>query len=449
MKKLVVLGGGESGVGAALLAGQRGWRVFLSDKGRLKDEYRRELQDGGVDFEEGGHTIERIMDADEVVKSPGIPDKAELIMALKQKGTPVISEIEFASRYTSAKKICVTGSNGKTTTTLLIHHILTNAGINAELAGNVGTSMARRIASGSHPDWYVIELSSFQLDGMYKFKADVAVLMNITPDHLDRYEYKFENYVNSKFRILQNQTSADFFIYCDDDAVIAQTLQEKMDMACRLPFSLNHPVTQGGWLKGESLMVSLGNQSLSVAVDQLPIKGRHNQYNVMAASLAASVLQIHPQLIQDGLFSFKGVEHRLEPAGVVRGVTYINDSKATNVDSAWYALECMTQPVVWIAGGTDKGNDYSALFELAKQKVKALVCMGKDNSKLLASFEGVVPDIVETHSMDDAVRTATELTQAGDVVLLSPCCASFDLFNNYEHRGELFKACVHNLSVEQ
>ena len=445
MKKLVVLGGGESGVGTALLASQKGWIVFLSDKGILKDAYRQELKEGGIDFEEGGHTLAKILDAHEVVKSPGIPDKAELVVALKQKGIPVISEIEFASRYTTAKKICITGSNGKTTTTLLIHHILKHAGINAELAGNVGTSMARRIASGVQPDWYVIELSSFQLDGMFRFKADVAVLTNITPDHLDRYDYKFENYISSKFRIVQNQTATDCFIYCDDDAVIASYLPEVDRKALSLPFSLNHPIAQGAWLDGESLKVCVGDDCLSVDSALLPIKGRHNQYNAMAASLAVSVLKLNPKTILEGLYSFKSVEHRLEPCGIVHGVSYINDSKATNVDSAWYALECMTQPVVWIAGGTDKGNDYSRLNELVRQKVKTLICLGKDNSKLLASFRGVAPQIVETFSMEDAVRTASERSQPGDVVLFSPCCASFDLFNNYEHRGDLFKACVHNL----
>ncbi len=445
MKKLVVLGGGESGVGTALLARQKGWDVFLSDKGMLKDEYRQELVEAGISFEEGAHSIERIMEADEVVKSPGIPDKVELVVALKQKGIPVLSEIEFAARYTSAKKICITGSNGKTTTTLLIHHILRQAGIKAELAGNVGTSMARRIASGTDPDWYVVELSSFQLDGMYRFKADIAVLTNITPDHLDRYDYQFENYIRSKFRILQNQTAADFFIYCDDDAVTLKALLETHCEARQLPFSLNHQLAQGGSLEGGVLTLAVENRTVSVPVDRLPIKGRHNQYNVMAASLVALLLKLDQEVILQGLYSFKGVEHRLEPVGTVRGVDYINDSKATNVDSAWYALECMTQPVVWIAGGTDKGNDYSTLYGLAGQKVKALVCLGKDNSKLLASFEGKVPHIVETSSMADAVQVASGLAQPGDVVLLSPCCASFDLFNNYEHRGELFKSCVHSL----
>lgn len=445
MKKLVVLGGGESGVGTALLARQKGWLVFLSDKGMLKEAYRQELLEAGISFEEGGHSIEKIMDADEVVKSPGIPDKVELVVALRQKGIPVISEIEFAARYTSARKICITGSNGKTTTTLLIHHILKQAGINAELAGNVGTSMARRIASGSHPDWYVIELSSFQLDGMFDFKADIAVLTNITPDHLDRYDYQFENYIRSKFRILQNQTAADYFIYCGDDAVTVKALGETTCQARQLPFSLNHIEVQGACLKDGALNIRVDDQLLVVDVERLPIKGRHNQYNAMAASLVASILKLDPDSVLSGLYSFKGVEHRLEPVATVRGVSYVNDSKATNVDSAWYALECMTQPVVWIAGGTDKGNDYSTLFELVRHKVKALVCLGKDNSKLVASFGGVAPTIVETASMADAVQAASELASAGDVVLLSPCCASFDLFNNYEHRGDLFKACVHNL----
>lgn len=445
MKKLVVLGGGESGVGTALLAKQRGWDVFLSDKGMLKDAYRKELHEAGIHFEEGQHTASLVLEADEVVKSPGIPDKVELVVALKKKGVPVISEIEFASRYTQARKICITGSNGKTTTTLLVHHILTNAGIRAELAGNVGTSMARRIAAGGTPDFYVIELSSFQLDGMYDFKADIAVLTNITPDHLDRYDYQFGNYIRSKFRILQNQTADDYFIYCADDAVTVQSLATNQGDARQLPFSLNREVGQGACLKGNALSIVVDDNAFDVGVEQLPIKGRHNQYNAMAASLVATVLGIAPANILDGLCKFKAVEHRLETVSTIRGVTYINDSKATNVDSAWYALECMTQPVVWIAGGTDKGNDYSTLYGLVQQKVKALVCLGKDNSKLKAAFDSMVPAMVETSSMEDAVEAARGFASEGDVVLLSPCCASFDLFNNYEHRGQLFKTCVLNV----
>lgn len=445
MKKLVILGGGESGVGTALLAKQKGWNVFLSDKGMLKDNYLAELIGSGISFEEGGHTPERILDADEVVKSPGIPDKVELVATLKKNGVPVISEIEFAGRYTSSKKICITGSNGKTTTTLLIHHILTNAGIDAQLAGNVGTSMARRIASGDHPQWFVIELSSFQLDGMFDFKADIAVLTNITPDHLDRYDYKFENYIKSKFRILQNQTPDDCFIYCCDDAVSVKEFETRTHSASILPFSLDKQLSTGSWMKDGVIHCSTSSQTLEFDASMLPIKGRHNAYNAMAAALATIVAGAANQSIIDGLKSFKGVEHRLEKVADINGVTYINDSKATNVNSAWYALESMTRPVVWIAGGTDKGNDYSELFDLVRQKVKMLVCMGVDNKKLEESFGSIVPKLVQTSSMEDAVKAASEEASSGDVVLLSPCCASFDLFKNYEHRGELFKMCVEKL----
>ena len=445
MKRIVILGAGESGAGAAVLAKKEGFDVFVSDMSEIKTQYKSMLNEYGIVWEEKQHTESLILNADEVIKSPGIPDKAPIIKKLLAQKTSVISEIEFAGRYTNAKMICITGSNGKTTTTMLVYHILRQAGIKAELAGNVGTSMARRIASGTDPDWYVVELSSFQLDGMFRFKADIAVLTNITPDHLDRYDYQFENYIRSKFRILQNQTAADYFIYCHDDAVTMKALLETHCEARQLPFSLNHQLAQGGSLEGGVLTLAVENRTVSVPVDRLPIKGRHNQYNVMAASLVALLLKLDQEAILQGLYSFKGVEHRLEPVGTVGGVDYINDSKATNVDSAWYALECMTRPVVWIAGGTDKGNDYSTLYGLAGQKVKALVCLGKDNSKLLASFEGKVPHIVETSSMADAVQVASGLAQPGDVVLLSPCCASFDLFNNYEHRGELFKSCVHSL----
>ncbi len=445
MKKLVVLGGGESGVGTALLAKLKGWEVFLSDKGALKDRYRDELGTAGISFEEGRHTMELLLDADEVVKSPGIPDNTPLVVEFRRRNIPVVSEIEFAARYTSSKKICITGSNGKTTTTLLIHHILKNAGVDAELAGNVGISMARRIAGGTQPDWYVIELSSFQLDGMYNFKADVAVLTNITPDHLDRYEYKFDNYINSKFRILQNQDSDDCFIYCSDDPVTARELVWRNTSAMMLPFSISRQLTAGAWLKNGVLHCVAGPQTVTMDVAALPIKGRHNTYNAMAASLAAMMAGVESRLITDGLLSFKGVEHRLEPVAEIDGVEYVNDSKATNVNSAWYALDSMTHPVVWIAGGTDKGNDYSELYDVVREKVKVLICMGLDNEKLVKSFGDIVPRIVQTHSMADAVNAASESASAGDVVLLSPCCASFDLFENYEHRGREFKLYVEKL----
>lgn len=445
MNNLVILGGGESGVGTALLAQMKGYNVFLSDKGSLKPQHRNELVAAGIDFEEGEHTEEKILAATEVVKSPGIPEKAPIIKALRAKGVHIISEIEFAARYTKARKICITGANGKTTTTLLTHHILTSAGIKAELAGNVGISLARQIVSGNEPDWYVIELSSFQLDGMYDFKADIAILCNITPDHLDRYEYKYENYIKSKFRILQNQTSSDYFICDIDDPTTAQWLPQFDVKANVLTVSQERAVDQGAYAADGHLKVIFNNEVMDMLIDELPIKGRHNVYNAMQAATAASILNIKNDMIRRSMMSFKGVEHRLEHVLDIRGVEYINDSKATNVNSAWFALECMTRPVVWIAGGTDKGNDYSELFDLVKAKVKAIVCLGVDNAKLLASFSDKVPVITEAKSMEECLKKCYDLSEKGDVVLLSPCCASFDLFKSYEHRGELFKECVRKL----
>jgi UDP-N-acetylmuramoylalanine--D-glutamate ligase len=445
MKRLVILGAGESGVGAALLGLREGYEVFVSDKSSIKPEYRDELNRAGVDYEEGTHTESLILNASEVVKSPGIPDTAPLVQQLKALNIPVISEIEFAARYTTAKKICITGSNGKTTTTLLLYHILQNEGLNVGLAGNVGTSLARQVATGSERDWYVIELSSFQLDGMFEFKAEIAILMNITPDHLDRYQYQMQNYVDSKFRIIQNQTADDFFIYCADDEVIARELESRSIHAVKLPFSLEQKVIEGACLNDNQILVTVNNDSMSIFFQELALQGRHNAYNSMAAATAAKVAQIRKETIRQSLSSFKGVEHRLEKVLSVRAMEFINDSKATNVNSTWYALECMNKPVIWIAGGVDKGNDYTALYSLVDSKVKVLICLGKDNAKLKASFNGLVPLILEASSMEEAVGMAYECGDKGDVVLLSPACASFDLFQNYEDRGKQFKDCVRNL----
>lgn len=445
MNRLVILGAGESGTGAALLAHQKGFDVFVSDMGVIQPQYCAELDAAGIAYEQEQHTQALILNADEVIKSPGIPDKAPLIKALHAQGTPVISEIEFAGRYTQAKKICITGSNGKTTTTLLTYHLLQGAGIKVSLAGNVGTSLARQVALGNEPDWYVIELSSFQLDGMFDFKAEVAVLTNITPDHLDRYEYNMQNYVDSKFRIVQNMTPADYFIYCADDEIIEAEMKHSNIQATCLPFSFTHKVDEGAYVDHDQFHVNYKNHLMSIMFKELALQGRHNIYNSMAASIAAQIASIRKEVIKQCLMSFEGVEHRLEKVLTVRAVEYINDSKATNVNSTWYALECMTKPTIWIAGGVDKGNDYSTLLPLAKDKVKVLICMGTDNEKLKQSFGGVVPLVIETSSMKETLEQAYKLADKGDVVLLSPACASFDLFKNYEDRGRQFKEGVRDL----
>lgn len=441
--KLVILGGGESGVGAALLGRKLGYDVFLSDKGTLAESYRRILSEQGFNFEEGHHTEERIFAADLVVKSPGIPDTVPMIVKLREQGTEVISEIEFAGRHTSAKMICITGSNGKTTTTLLTHHILTHAGVDAGLAGNVGRSLAAQVAEDAH-GVYVVELSSFQLDGMFRFRADVAVLTNITPDHLDRYDHKFENYIDSKFRILNNMRPADLFIFGADSEAVQnklKTLQVAPEMA---GFTSGGEVANGAWMEGNSVVVRLGDRTFAIDKNEISIKGRHNVYNAMAAILACLRMGLSAEAIAEGLRTFPQVEHRLETVAVKDGVTYINDSKATNVDSAWYALDSMTTPVVWIAGGTDKGNDYSVLFDLVREKVKVLICMGLDNAKLKRDFSPLC-EVVDTDNLADAMAAARRYAVSGDTVLLSPCCASFDLFKNYENRGELFKDAVRRL----
>lgn len=443
-EKLVILGAGESGVGSAILAQQKGFDVLVSDSGRVKEKYRQTLADYGIELEEGQHSEAPILEADLVIKSPGIPDSAPLIVALRKKGVPVISEIEFAGRYTSAKTICITGSNGKTTTTLLTYHILKNAGLNVGLAGNVGKSFARQVAEESF-DIYVLELSSFQLDGMYDFRANVAILMNITPDHLDRYGYKMQNYVDSKFRIIQNQTTDDYFVYCSDDEVITQELQKRQIVAKQIPFGIGVPEAPGAGIIDDRFIINFYQNQFSMSILDLALQGKHNMYNSMAAGIAASVCQIRDKRLRESLADFKGVEHRLERFLSVHGIEFINDSKATNVNSTWYALESMHTPVVWIAGGVDKGNDYSMLRDLVCSKVKAIVCLGKNNARIHEAFADCVPDIVDTMSMEEAVKTAYYLARDGETVLLSPACASFDLFENYEDRGNQFKKEVRNL----
>jgi UDP-N-acetylmuramoylalanine--D-glutamate ligase len=442
--RIAILGGGESGVGAAILAQQKGFSVFLSDLGKIKKKYTEVLSNYKIAFEEEQHSTEKILNAGLVVKSPGIPDKAPLIQQLLKTGVPVISEIEFAGRYTTAKTICITGSNGKTTTTLLAYHILKNAGLNVGLAGNVGKSFAWQVAEEKH-DVYVIELSSFQLDGMYNFRADLAILMNITPDHLDRYNYNMQNYVDSKFRIIQNQTKNDWFIVCTDDEVTRNELQKRNIIPAVIPFGLGEPPATGAGIKDNQLIINLHQNQFSMSILDLALQGKHNSYNSMAAGIASMIFEIRNEQLRESLSSFTGVEHRLEHFLKVHGIEFVNDSKATNVNSTWYALESIRKPIVWIAGGVDKGNDYSMLKALAKEKVKALVCLGKDNNKLHEAFKGVVKNIVDASSMDEAVKTAYYLARNGDTVLLSPACASFDLFENYEDRGNQFKQRVRNL----
>ena len=446
-KLIVVLGAAESGVGAAILAKEKGFDVFVSDNGNIKDQYKSMLIENGIVYEEGHHTEEKILQATEVIKSPGIRSDAPLIVKLMSQGTPVISDLEFAARYTDAKLICITGSNGKTTTTLLTYHILKQAGLNVGLAGNVGKSFALQVAHNNF-DYYVLEISNFQLDHMYDFKADIAILLNITPDHLDRYEYKFQNYINSKFRILQNMQSDDTFIYCSDDQVLIDEIGKRSISADTWAFTVTDDESKQAYLKDETIYVNLRDKdSFSFSVGEMQLQGKHNFGNSMAAMLAAKAVDIKNEKIRDSLKSFENVEHRLEKVPFqVHGVEFINDSKATNVNSVWYALDSMkSKNVIWIAGGTDKGNDYSELYELAIQKVKALVCLGIDNEKLKKSFGDKIETIVETRSMKEAVETSYKLANPGDVVLLSPACASFDLFKSYVDRGKQFKEAVRNL----
>ena len=444
MSRIVVLGGGESGVGSAVIAKVKGFDVFLSDMGKVSEKYAEILNEWEIPFEEGRHSEELILNADEVIKSPGIPATAPMVQKIEGHGINVISEIEFAGRYDSAKKICVTGSNGKTTTTSLIYHLLQQAGLNVGLGGNIGKSYAYQVATEQH-DIYVLELSSFQLDNVYDFKADIAIITNITPDHLDRYGHKMENYVKAKFRITRNMSSDDCFIFCSDDEITINHLNQIVVKAQKLPFTQKEEVSQGAFVKDDRMIVKYKDEECDVFLKELALGGRHNIYNSMAAAIAAKVMDIDNEAIRNGLSTFQAVEHRLEKVLSIGDVLYVNDSKATNVDAAWYALECQTRPVVWIVGGTDKGNDYASLVPLAQEKVKAMICMGLDNRKFHDSFEGVIPQIYDVTSAEDAVRKAHELASAGDVVLLSPCCASFDLFKNYEDRGRQFKEAVRRL----
>ena len=444
MSKVVILGGGESGTGAAVLAMVKGHEVFLSDCNMITEEARNILSQNGIEFEEGGHTREKIMDAQLVVKSPGIPDTVPIIDEITAAGIPVISEIEFAGKYDKAKKICVTGSNGKTTTASIIYFLLKNAGLNVGLAGNIGTSYAYQVATCDY-DYYVLEISSFQLDGMYDFKADIAVLLNITPDHLDRYGNEMENYIKAKFRITQNMSSEDCFIFCADDQVSIEHLDKIVLHAKQLPFRQEKEVEQGAFVKEEKMHVKYTDKDYQMFLNELSLQGKHNIYNSMAAAITGKVLNIENDVVRESLTTFQGVEHRLEKVLKVKNVLYINDSKATNVNSTWYALESMTTPVVWIAGGKDKGNDYEPLFELVKEKVRVMICLGADNRKLHECFKDKVGEIYDAASASEAVELAYKHSIPGETVLLSPACASFDLFKNFEDRGKQFKEAVSKL----
>jgi len=446
MARIVVLGGAESGVGAAVLAKVKGNDVFLSDKGKIKEEYASMLRKWDIPFEEGRHTEELILNADEVVKSPGIPGTVPMVQKLRDQGTHIVSEIEFASRYDSAKKICITGSNGKTTTTSLIYYLLKNAGLNVGLGGNIGKSYAYQVAT-EHFDYYVLEISSFQLDDVYDFKPDIAIITNITPDHLDRYDHKMENYVAAKFNITKNLTPDDCFIFDSDDDITIGHLDNIILRCKMLPFSQKKEVKEGAFLRDDRIVLRYEKEETDLYLQELALGGKHNIYNSMAAALAAKATGIDNEVIRNSLATFQPIEHRLEPVLSIKDVLYINDSKATNVDSAWYALECQKKPVVWILGGTDKGNDYSVLNDLVREKVKAIVCLGVDNAKIPAAFEDMVGSdhITDALSAEEAVRKASKFAAPGDVVLLSPCCASFDLFKNYEDRGQQFKAAVRSL----
>jgi len=443
-KKIVILGAGESGAGSAVLAQKHGFEVFVSDKGQIKENFREILEKHNIKWEEGNHSEAIILSADEIIKSPGIPENAPIIKMIHEKGIPVISEIEFAGRYCEGVKICITGSNGKTTVTNLIYHILNKAGKKAAMTGNVGNSFAMAVAEGTY-DYYVIELSSFQLDGMYDFKADIAVLMNITPDHLDRYDHNFQNYIDSKFRVTQNMKKDDFLIYWEGDPVIKSELSKKIYEMTLMPFSDEIKEGMAAYIENNDLIIDYQNKTNLMTIHDFALKGRHNTYNSMAAAIAGKILNIRKEVIRESLADFQGVEHRLEPVITVCGINFINDSKATNVNSTWYALECMENEIIWIVGGVDKGNDYSELFPIVLKKVKAIVCLGKDNKKIIEAFKDKIPTIVETTSMEEAVRSSYYLAKKGETVLLSPACASFDLFKNYEDRGRQFKQAVRNL----
>ena len=444
LKRLVILGGGESGVGAAILGKQKGYKVFVSDKGEIAKKYKEVLLKNEINFEEKNHAEGKILNADVVVKSPGIPDTVSLILKLKDKGIKVISEIEFAAAFTNANIIGITGSNGKTTTTLLVHHILKNAGLNVGVAGNIGDSFAQQVAEQSFEN-YVLELSSFQLDGIEDFNSHIAILTNITPDHLDRYEYDFNKYIESKFRITKNQTAADYLIYDADDKAINNWLENNNTKAKLVPFSLEKQLKYGAYIKDNNIIININKENIHMPLSTLSLKGKHNTKNAMAATMAAQLLKVRKESIKESLTNFEGAEHRLENVAKVRGVEYINDSKATNVNATFYALECMDKNTVWIVGGVDKGNDYEDLLPLVREKVKAIVCLGLENDKIKNTFGNVVDLIIETAGAEEAVKVAQKLSESGDAVLLSPACASFDLFDNYEDRGRQFKKAVKNL----
>ena len=445
IKRIVILGAGESGTGSAILARKEGFEVFVSDNAKIKSRYREMLESYQIDYEENAHTERKILNADEIIKSPGIPESSVILQLIRKKKIKVISEIEFASRYTQAKKICITGSNGKTTTTSLIHHMMRKAGLNAGLAGNIGTSFAYQVATEEY-DYYVLEISSFQLDGMYEFKADIAILLNITPDHLDRYDYNLHGYVESKFKITQNLTEDEYFIFCSDDEITIKELESIVLKAKQLPYSFQKEDDSAAWVDDQGLLrIEFDDVDFSMSVNELALRGRHNTYNSMAAGIAGNVLKIRKDIIREALMDFQSVEHRMESVVKVHGIEFINDSKATNVNSTWFALETINNSVVWIAGGVDKGNDYTSLINLSENKVKALICLGKDNKELKKAFDGVIEEIVEVDTMSEAVRKAYHLGTDGDVVLLSPACASFDLFENFEDRGRQFKESVREL----
>ena len=444
-QRMVILGGGESGVGAAILAAERGYDVFVSDGGPLKDEYRHTLSTHGIEFEEGRHTASRILAADEIMKSPGIPEKNELVKEIRKKGIPVISEIELAYRYKGDSRIIgITGSNGKTTTTAMTYHICRHGGLDCALVGNIGYSFARQVAEDPKK-WYVAEISSFQLDDIATFRPDVAILTNITEDHLDRYEYKFENYIRSKFRIVMNQTTEDYFIYCQDDPVIKKYIDQFPFHSNPLPFTMQQETNKGGSIRNGQMTINTGSEKLQMSIYDFALKGIHNQYNTMAAGIASATVGIRKEKNREAIRSFEALEHRMEYVSTVRGVEFINDSKATNVNSTWYALESMEHPTILILGGVDKGNDYSLIRDLVKEKVKAIVCLGLDNRKIHEAFQNDIPLMVNTASAEEAVKAAFHFATKGDTVLLSPACASFDLFKNYEDRGKQFKEAVRDL----
>ena len=444
MKRLVILGGGESGVGTAILGLRKGYEVFVSDKGEIKKEYKNVLEHFGINWEENNHSEDKVLNADVVMKSPGIPDSVPMIVALRKKGIPVISEIEFASKYTDARIIGITGSNGKTTTTMLTNHILVEGGLSVGMAGNIGDSFAKMVAENDFEN-YVLEISSFQLDGIVDFKPHIAIITNITPDHLDRYDYKFERYVASKFRIAENQSAEDYLIYDADDTVIVDWLEKHPVKSQLMPFSIQQELEQGAFLKNNKIIIKINNETIEMTTSALALEGKHNLKNTMAASTAAKLIGIRKETIRESIANFQGAEHRLEKVLKIQHVLYVNDSKATNVNATYYALDSMSAPTVWIVGGVDKGNNYKELMPLVREKVKAIICLGTDNSKIVDAFGNVVDLLVETYAMEEAVKVAYKIAERGDIVLLSPACASFDLFKNYEDRGNQFKEAIKNL----